>query len=246
MKVLRILVAEDDVMVKRLLLRLLASTGHQIITAANGKEAFEKWRDEQPDMILMDILMPIWDGIKATTEIRKAETGQSRTPIVAMTGFTSPAEHKQFYQAQMDAVILKPFSTESLRSGIERVWAQHGPRDERQTVVFDEAGALDNVQGDAMILRTSLEDYAQTYERIATEIERAVTSHDWTTVRWKIHNLLGHPLTLSADGFTPVLEQLHIAVKEGNAEAAEQALPGVIEAIQALAQQVKAILSRSS
>ncbi len=87
--------------------------------ATDGKEAVEKWQRLKPDLILMDINMPICDGYKATKRIRELEEGKSRTPIIALTASDENVEREKCLLAGMDDFINKPFDQEDLYSKLK-------------------------------------------------------------------------------------------------------------------------------
>lgn len=81
----RILVAEDQLESRQFLIRLLELAGFEVRSAVNGEEAVKLWASWGPDLIFMDIQMPILDGVGATREIRTREQENSKTAIVALT-----------------------------------------------------------------------------------------------------------------------------------------------------------------
>jgi len=110
---LRVLVAEDGLVNRHLALRLLEREGHDVTLAANGEHALKELRKARFDVVLMDVDMPIMNGLEATRAIRARErqTGQ-RTPIVALTSNTNRDE---CFAAGMDAFLSKPLRPEALK-----------------------------------------------------------------------------------------------------------------------------------
>ena len=112
---LQILLAEDSAINRKLLTRFIQKIGHSVTTATNGREAVELWRHNPYDIILMDINMPIMDGLEATKEIRRLEEGR-RIVIIALTASSSDEDRKMCEQAGMDSLITKPVSLTELRT----------------------------------------------------------------------------------------------------------------------------------
>ena len=106
---LRILVAEDNAVNQRLCLRLLESRGHAVTIAANGLEVLSLVAESTFDLILMDIQMPIMDGLEATSRLRADErdTGQ-HTPIYAVTANAMQGDREHYLNSGMDGYLSKP------------------------------------------------------------------------------------------------------------------------------------------
>ena len=118
-KSLAILVAEDNKINALLACSLLAKHGHRPAVAADGSEAVAAWRTardgEAPfDVILMDVQMPGTDGLEATRQIRAAEAGARRTPIVALTANAYAEDREACLAAGMDDFLVKPLDRERL------------------------------------------------------------------------------------------------------------------------------------
>jgi signal transduction histidine kinase/CheY-like chemotaxis protein len=125
---LRILLAEDNLINQKLTLRLLEKSGHKVDIADNGKVAVEKWRQNKYDVILMDILMPEMDGLKATEKIRafEKETG-GRTPIIALTANAMKGDREQCLGIGMDDYLPKPLKMNDLKVLLAR-WSGSGKK----------------------------------------------------------------------------------------------------------------------
>jgi signal transduction histidine kinase len=118
---LRILAAEDNPTNRLVLKSLLEGVGYELVLVEDGKAAVEAWRDGVWDVILMDIQMPVMDGVTASKVIRDAERrlGRRRTPIVAVTANAMPHHQAQYLAAEMDAVVPKPLDLRKLLETME-------------------------------------------------------------------------------------------------------------------------------
>ena len=117
---LRVLVVEDE-RVNRLFLRhLLEYDGHAVVEAGNGREALEALRHEPVDVVLMDVQMPVMDGVSATAHIRSGAAGDdcARVPIIAVTAFTTEADRRKVLDAGMNRFLAKPLGADDLRAAI--------------------------------------------------------------------------------------------------------------------------------
>ncbi|SDL01199.1 hybrid sensor histidine kinase/response regulator [Aliiruegeria lutimaris] len=116
----RILVAEDNRTNTMLLERMLAGTGASLLLTENGREALELFRQHAPDIVLMDLHMPILDGLAATGLMRQAEkdSGATPVPIIALTANAFPEDRDLCIASGMDGIITKPFRKRDLLNAI--------------------------------------------------------------------------------------------------------------------------------
>ncbi len=125
-KPLNILLAEDDLINQKVAYKMLMEKGHIVRTVANGAEAVEYFTKENYDVILMDIQMPVMNGMEASLKIREIEQGRTRIPIVALTAYALPGEKEKILSGGMDAYISKPIQLEELFRVLEKVTADRG------------------------------------------------------------------------------------------------------------------------
>jgi two-component system, sensor histidine kinase and response regulator len=119
---LRILLAEDNLVNQKIVVRILEKHGHVVVVAANGKEAVEAYGSSPFDLILMDIQMPVLDGFEATRLIRQQEEeNRGHIAIVAMTAHAMKGDREKCLAAGMDDYISKPINTDELRALIDRI-----------------------------------------------------------------------------------------------------------------------------
>lgn len=115
---LRVLVVDDNLVVARVVGSLLKRLGHAVGTAEDGTHALERIRESAWDLVLMDIEMPVLDGLSATRQVRGAELRAGRDqhlPIVALTAFTGDADRRLARAAGMDGVLEKPVGIDGLK-----------------------------------------------------------------------------------------------------------------------------------
>jgi len=112
---LRILLAEDDETTVFSISRLLEKSGHSVTVAHNGQEALEMHAANDFDLILMDVSMPIMDGIEACQRIRGSGNSRKRDiPIIALTAYAMAGDKEKFLAAGMSGYVAKPVGIESL------------------------------------------------------------------------------------------------------------------------------------
>ena len=108
------LVAEDNAVNQRLIRRMLEKEGHTVTLASDGIEAVTLSSLNTYDIILMDIQMPLLDGVGATAFIREKQPQHSKVPILAMTAHAMVGDREKYINLGLDDYISKPFSTKEM------------------------------------------------------------------------------------------------------------------------------------
>ncbi|CAI5501895.1 unnamed protein product [Closterium sp. Naga37s-1] len=123
---LKVLVAEDNIVNQRVAMTLLRKWGHEAVLASDGEEAVEKVQAEVFDVILMDVQMPVCDGLQATKRIREYESTTKRhTPIIAMTAQALIGDGMKCIEAGMDSYMSKPLNASKLKDLLRLVCQSH-------------------------------------------------------------------------------------------------------------------------
>ncbi|HEV2677557.1 MAG TPA: response regulator [Aliidongia sp.] len=107
----RILVVDDNLINQQIAFALLSSAGHEVELASDGRQAIDAWRHGNHDVILMDVQMPVVDGLQAAREIRAHERAGRHVPIIAMTANAMRGDRETYLAAGMDDYVSKPFET---------------------------------------------------------------------------------------------------------------------------------------
>jgi two-component system cell cycle response regulator DivK len=115
----RILVVEDQPDNRQIIRDMLAPTDYEIIEAEDGEQALAAIANQRPDLILMDIQLPVMDGYTATSRIKSDPTMQS-IPIIAVTSYALSGEEKKARAAGCDDYVPKPFSPRQLLAKIRQ------------------------------------------------------------------------------------------------------------------------------
>lgn len=122
---LRVLLVEDALVHQKLATNLLQREGHSVTVSSNGKEAVDLLETQQFDLVLMDVEMPVMDGLAATSAIRDRESKLGgHTAIVAVTSSSGPEE---CLAAGMDAYIAKPLRTGALAQAVHQLLGAPAP-----------------------------------------------------------------------------------------------------------------------
>ena len=124
---LRILLAEDNPINQKVAVHILEKRGHSVRTAGNGKEVLEALEEEDIDVILMDVQMPVLDGFEATARIREREKRTRRhVPVIALTAHALKEDRKRCLDAGMDDYVSKPLKPEELFRTLDRIIRKAG------------------------------------------------------------------------------------------------------------------------
>lgn len=109
----KILVVDDEDDVRNLLVMIFRDAGYQVDSAKNGKEAVEKARKDKPDLIFLDILMPVMDGFEACSLLKK-DPATRNIFIAFLTAKGMPQDWDRGLKSEADVYIAKPFNNERL------------------------------------------------------------------------------------------------------------------------------------
>lgn len=115
---INILLVEDNLLNQRIVTFSLKKYNYDVIIANNGVEAIDRFREQKFNVILMDIMMPVMDGLEATVKIREEEKligVEQRTPIIALTANTMDNDRDKCLSYGMDEFMAKPFDIEKLK-----------------------------------------------------------------------------------------------------------------------------------
>ncbi|HET9879700.1 MAG TPA: response regulator [Candidatus Limnocylindria bacterium] len=123
----KVLVVDDDLNIQRVLVFTLKQEGYEVVIASDGAAGVEMAASEAPDLILMDVAMPKLDGYAATQQIRGAEQGGHRVPIIMLTAEAEVEERVKGLRAGADDDIVKPFHPLELMAKIKALLSRGGP-----------------------------------------------------------------------------------------------------------------------
>ncbi|MDB5358955.1 MAG: hypothetical protein JWO51_252 [Rhodospirillales bacterium] len=167
----RILLAEDVVANQILVTAILEASGHAVDVVDDGVAAVSALRRTAYDLVLMDIQMPIMNGIDATRAIRADESHDRHTPIVALTANASAQDSERCLAAGMDAYLAKPIDEPLLLATIDRLTASAAVEPARPAVAV-----LDNVALDGLIARLGLAKVTELVSLFRRSVETEVAA----------------------------------------------------------------------
>src|ERR1700733_8380038 len=207
---LRILVAEDNEVNQRVIIRVLQKMGHTPVLAQTGKEALALASAEKFDLAFMDVQMPEMDGLAATAAIRKSETNsRAHLPIFAMTAHAMTGDRERCLEAGMDGYITKPVRFSDIEQTLAGLAGTPGtPAEPAQAASWNKVEALDRIGGDEELLREVCQIFLEESPKLLKKLQQAVAAGDTDGVVRAAHSLKGESSYLSASGTSRAARQL--------------------------------------
>lgn len=194
MPFLRILVAEDNPVNQKLTTRILEKRGHSPVVVGDGSQALKAVQSQPFDLVLMDVQMPVMDGLEATAAIREWEKGNgTHIPIIAMTAHAMKGDMERCLESGMDGYVSKPVKPEELSKAIEAVsvGAGIGQCDAPVQQVIDMASAMERVDGDEELLREIAQLFLENHTEQMDQIRDAIAQGDSKSLEHAAHTLKG-------------------------------------------------------
>jgi CheY-like chemotaxis protein/HPt (histidine-containing phosphotransfer) domain-containing protein len=242
----KILLVEDNPVNRKVALELLGRRTHRVEVATNGQEAVDALAEQSFDVVLMDVHMPVMDGLTATRIIREREHGSGRhVPIVALTAGATAEDREHCLAAGMDNFISKPFRAEQLFQAVEAVAAEALPAPVQQRITsstaasddepcLDWAGALRNLEGDEEFLRELVDMFLTQYPALLAAVEEAVGGEDGDALKRAAHALKGSAQVIGGKATAAAALQLENLGEAGNLSEAKPALGRLRETLSEL------------
>jgi CheY-like chemotaxis protein len=209
---LNILVVDDDELNQRMMHVILNREGHQVSIASNGLEAFNLVKLHKYDVVLMDLQMPVWNGVETSRRIREWENGGNHTFIVALTASYLPENGQELFDAGVDNYISKPFDLEHLRQLLMYSYNDRRVVDDTTLGVvanvpgFDCEVGLKRVGGDEEMYKELLGDFIQELPGRLESLYTCILNNDFESLSRIAHNLKGVSANL---GFIQLSEYAH-------------------------------------
>ena len=240
---LHVLVAEDNAVNQLLIVRLLEKLGHVPVLAGNGQEAVDACERQAFDLVLMDVQMPVMDGLAATEAIRRREAlrpGRGRLPIMALTAFALGGDRERCLAAGMDDYLTKPIKPAELAAALTRMSGGDrvtpvlsGDRpilptpmapagDGAAATGFDLTAALAYVGGDRELLDELLGIFTADAPVHVEKIRRAVAAADAAQLSREAHTIKGPLKVLGATAAAQLAQELESRGREGQLTAAHE------------------------
>jgi len=222
---LRVLVVEDNAINRVVTRDLLEQDGHHVDEAMDGKDGAQRARRGSYDLVLMDISMPVMDGVEATREIRRTAPAGAHLPIVALTAHAIAADQERFRAAGLDDILTKPISRASLRDILARHCGAGATRQQDDAAAQPPVATLDRAHFEDLACALGPEKTDRLIADVTAEmdaaIDRIVTSiADGTAdeaLRGRVHHAAGSAAVLGAEALRRALADLEERIAAGGA-----------------------------
>jgi CheY-like chemotaxis protein/HPt (histidine-containing phosphotransfer) domain-containing protein len=238
----RILVAEDNVTNQQVVRGLLRKLGLlRVDVVANGAEAVRALSEAPYDLVLMDVQMPVLDGLEATQQIRSPESRvlDRRVPVIALTAYALREDRQRCLDAGMDDYLSKPVDARGLREVLDR-WLSEVPRlSEAELPIFDRAGLRERMQGSEELVRSVLDALAEDLPRRRAAIRVAFEAGDLGHLTREAHSIKGASASAGCERLRRTAASIEELAHQGDLGAAGAWLPELYERIDEALQAIR-------
>jgi CheY-like chemotaxis protein len=230
-----ILVAEDVEMNQQLIWHILESNGAQVVIARNGAEALEQVKKQLFDCVLMDVQMPIMDGIMATEQIRNlADPLLSAIPIIALTANCNSADLIKYEKAGMDDFLAKPVMEATL---LNTILSYSGDLKSGKTGIPESQKLYDLTMihsvsaGDTEFIKKMIRLFIQTVPQNVQELVDATAAGNWEQVSKMAHKLKS---TVDSMGIRSIHDQIRSVEMHAKNRDQLERLPELVKQVESV------------
>ena len=246
----RVLVAEDNPTSRMVTEALLKKLSCEVDIAVDGREALQKARSGDYDIVFMDCYMPLMDGFQATQRIRRSP-GTEELPVIALTASVTKEDRTRCLEAGMNGTVGKPIRLSMLAKALER-WVPVSSRCSMRPLstlpppatldlhMVRQLVSLDDEDDD--FIQDVMVSYVEQLRDSAKKLGKALDAGDMDTVRLTAHSIKGASKQIGAARVGDLLDAIE---RESGVEAARQLLAQVDKEIPRVAEAVEALLRRS-
>lgn len=189
---LSVLIADDSPTNRKIAAEALRRRGYAITEVADGNQALTAWQQGHYDVVLMDVQMPVMDGLEATRRIRELELAGFHTPVVALTAHALPADRDRAFAAGVDAYLTKPLRIDSMVQAIQdQVAAHQRHAAPPQRLALDRAQLDEQTGGDPGLLAELIAGFRASCPHHLQAIDTAIAANDSEEVQRHAHTLKG-------------------------------------------------------
>ena len=237
---LSVLLAEDNEVNRKVAERMLSMAGCRVTMAATGQEVLQALEKSSFDAVLMDVQLPVLDGLQTTARIRECEkTTGKHLPIIAMTAHAMKGDREKCLEAGMDGYLSKPINREELCSALGRSTAPGRPAAPGAArtapgIAVQVTELLERVGGDVTLARELLEMFIASCPPKIEAMRSALSAGDFQVVLEGSHELRGAAANLAAKAVLAAAVRLEKQAGREDAAQAQSALEELAAAVDGL------------
>jgi len=250
-----VLLVEDNATNRRVAELFLERAGCEVVLAVDGAEALAVLEKRRFDLVLMDVQMPVMDGLEATRRIRQDIAGGARIPIVGLTASALKEQVEACRAAGMDDVIAKPIERERLEAMLERYAPAVGTRTGRHVIrpplerAVPGGGEItvarfhEVTAGDAVLARGLVETFEHGAVQAFADLESALERGDFASARRAAHTLVSSSANMGAVRLEAVAAAMEHAAIQQDSVTLRPLVPAARRRLEAALAELKALLS---
>ena len=208
---LRVLVAEDNKVNQTIIKEILSGFGWNYQLVNNGKEALEAVKDDDFDVILMDVMMPVMDGLEATERI-KALSEKAKIPIIALTASVTEVDLQRVFKAGMDAYIPKPIKITELRNTILNYISSDQKLEIRQECI-DMGEVKKHIDDMDLYHQTIIPVFIEDLRQNLTNMEKAIQEGNFEEITRLSHAIKPGCYYAGAVVLAQIIEKIEMMIK---------------------------------
>ncbi len=243
----RILLAEDNITNQQVAVGILKRLGLRADAVANGEEAVKALETLPYDLVLMDVQMPVMDGLEATRRIRdpRSAVRNHDVPVIAMTAHVMQGDREKCLNAGMNDYVSKPVSPEALVRALKKwlpddtaVTREQFPGEHEALVsanasgaeppLFDRAGVMARLMDDEDLARTIVEGFLEDVPRQIEALKGYLEAGDAASAERQAHTIKGASANLGGEALRAAAFEMEKAGKAGNLDAVRACLPELV------------------
>ncbi len=231
----RILLAEDNITNQQVAIGILKKLGLRADAVANGAEALIALQTIPYDLVLMDVQMPVMDGLETTRQIRNPESAvlNHKIPIIAMTGYAMKGDRERCLESGMNDYIIKPVSPQALAEALNK-WLGKMPEAAKdqapmitgssdagtgrgpESSVFDRADMMARVMGDETLARAVVEAFLGDMPKQISALKNYIENGDTRGVERQAHSIKGASSNVGGKALQSVAFDMEMSARAGD------------------------------
>jgi signal transduction histidine kinase/DNA-binding NarL/FixJ family response regulator len=245
---LRILLAEDNTPNRMVIHKMLAKQNLDVIAVSNGREALDQLSQEQVDLLLLDINMPVMNGIETLHAIRN-HSGSNYDPfipVIALTAYALQDDRERIMAAGADEVVTKPIKWEELHRAVQRVMkfdpVPRGIREEQNSITENRGSLLERYKDDQEMLAAILKELLKKFPGQIKELREAVGKGDNRASGKILHSIVNNAGAVDAADLVEHAREMEAVAREQKSGSLSSMLPIIERDIAGLSREIVKLL----